>query len=197
MKIVRDNLFNRLKNDIFALQQEIENSLRNMFSKAGKTEEEINNEINIIKNKIDQTTAKWTDIFIDMVIGRIKKGDAYYDLIDSVNTKVVVDNDTNIKITVCPSIKTVQENTNITLNDEIILVNTTTAVTLTLPDVTTAQSKLFIIKNINTGTVTIQPSGTATIDDSPNFILNTKNQSVTIVSDKNNWYIIGYYLGVI
>jgi hypothetical protein len=195
MKIVRDGLFNRLKNDIFALQQEIENNLRNMFSKAGKTEEEINNEINSIKSKIDQTTAKWTDVFIDMVIGRIKKGDAYYDLIDSVNTKVVVDNDTNIKITVYPSIKTVQENTNITLNDEIILVNTTTAVTLTLPDVTTAQSKLFVIKNINTGTVTIQPSGTVTIDDSPNFILNTKNQSVTIVSDKNNWYIIGYYLG--
>jgi len=195
MKIVRNDLFNRLKNDIFALQPEIENSLRDTLKRAGKTEEEINNEINNIKNKIDQTTAKWTDAFIDTIAGRIKKGDSYYDLIDSVNTKVVVDNDTNIKITVCPSIKTVQESTNITLNDEIILVNTTTTVTLTLPDVTTAQSKLFVIKNINTGTVTIQPSGTATIDGRPNFILNTKNQSVTIVPDRTNWYVIGYYLG--
>jgi len=195
MKIVRDDLFNRLKNDIFALQQEIESRLRNMFGKAGKTEKEIDNEINGIKSEIDQTTAKWTGAFIDTIAGRIKKGDGYYDLVDSVNTKVIVDNDTNIKITVCPSIKTVQESTNITLNDEIILVDTITTVTLTLPDVTTAQSKLFVIKNINTGTVTIQPSGTATIDGRPNFILNTKNQSVTIVSDKTNWYIIGYYLG--
>jgi len=191
MKIVRDNLFNRLKNDIFALPAEIENKLRDMSRRAGKTDEEINN----IKNKIDQTTAKWTDVFIDTIAGRIKKGDSYYDLIDSVNTKVVVDNDANIKIIVCPSIKTVQESTNITLNDEIILVNTTTTVTLTLPDVTTAQGKLFVIKNINTGTVTIRPSGAATIDGGPNFILNTKNQSVTIVSDKDNWYIVGYYPG--
>ena len=195
MKIVRDDLFSRLKNDIFALQPEIENSLRDTLKRAGKTEEEINNEINNIKNKIDQTTAKWTDAFIDTIAGRIKQGNGYYDLADSVNTKVVVDNDTNIKITVYPNIKIVQESTNITLNDEIILVDTTTTVTLTLPDVTTAQSKLFVIKNINAGTVTIQPSGTATIDGRSNFILNTKNQSVTIVSDKTNWYIIGYYLG--
>jgi len=60
MKIVRDDLFNRLKNDIFALQPEIENNLRDMLRRAGKTDEEINNEINNIKNKIDQTTAKWT-----------------------------------------------------------------------------------------------------------------------------------------
>jgi hypothetical protein len=195
MKIVRDDLFNRLKNDIFALQSEIENNLRDMLRRAGKTNEEINNEINNIKNKIDQTTAKWTDAFIDTIAGRIKQGNGYYDLADSVNTKVVIDNDTNIKITVYPNVKTVQENTNITLNDEIILVNTTASVTLTLPDVTTAQSKLFVIKNINTGTVTIQPSGTATIDDGSNFILNTKNQSVTIVSDETDWRIIGYYPG--
>jgi hypothetical protein len=195
MKIVRNDLFNRLKNDIFALPREIENNLRNMFRRAGKSEEEIDSEIDSIKNKIDQTTAKWTDAFIDTIVGRIKQGNGYYDLTDSVNAKVVVDNDTDIKIVVCPSIKTVQENTNITLNDEIILVNTTTSVALTLPDVTTAQGKLFVIKNINTGTVTIQPSGAATIDGGLNFILNTKNQSVTIVSDKDDWHIVGPYPG--
>jgi hypothetical protein len=199
MKIVRDNLFSRLKDIFKKLPSKTKENIRSILRQAGKTDEEIDREIEKIENEMEQiaddNADKWTDALVDTIAGRIKKGDSYYDLIDSVNTKVVVDNDTNVKIVVCPNIKTVQENTSITLNDEVIFVNVTTTVALTLPNVKDAQNKLFTVKNIGTGTVRIQPSGSETIDGQSYLTLNVKNQTVTIISDGSNWYIIGYYQG--
>jgi len=199
MKIVKDNLFSKLKDIFKGLPSDAEKKIRGMLKQVGKTDKEIDDEIKKIKDEMEQIATdnanKWTNAFIDTIAGRIKKGDGYYDLIDSANTKIVVDNDTNVKIVVCPNIKTVQENTNVTLNDEIIFVNTTTIVTLTLPNVEVAQNKLFTIKNIGTGTVEIRPSGSETIDGRSYLTLNTKNQTVTVISDGSNWYIVSYYQG--
>jgi hypothetical protein len=199
MKIVKDNLFSKLKDIFKELPSKTEENIRDMLKRAGKTDKEIDDEIKKIKDEMEQIATnnanKWTDAFINTIAGRIKKSDGYYDLIDSANTKVVVDNDTNVKIVVCPNIKTVQENTDVTLNDEIIFVNAATTVTLTLPNVEVAQNKLFTIKNIGTGTVEIQPSGSETIDGQSYLALNTKNQTVTVISDGSNWYIVSYYQG--
>jgi hypothetical protein len=199
MKIVKDNLSSKLKDIFKELPSKTEENIRNILRRAGKTDKEIDDEIKKIEDEMEQIATnnanKWTNALIDTIAGRIKKDNGYYDLVDSVNAKVIVDNDTNVKIVVCPNVKTVQENTNITLNDEVIFVNATTTVTLTLPNVKDAQNKLFTVKNVGTGTVRIQPSGSETIDGQSYLTLNIKNQTVTVISDGSNWYIIGYYQG--
>ena len=80
-----------------------------------------------------------------------------------------------------------------TLADEVILVDASSAaVTITLPSPT--KGHVLIIKKIdssaNTVTVQVADTTTQTIDGATSQTLSTQWESVTVVSDGTNWYII-------
>lgn len=78
-----------------------------------------------------------------------------------------------------------------TANDEYIGVNSTSAVTITLP--TGITGKLYTIKDEHgdgSGKITITPASGEKIDNNNNFVLTFKNQSVTLVFRAGQWRVI-------
>jgi hypothetical protein len=51
-----------------------------------------------------------------------------------------------------------------------------------------------VIKNSGTGTITVDPNGTQTIDGATTFTMNVQNGSITIIGDGTNWKIVSKYL---
>lgn len=68
-----------------------------------------------------------------------------------------------------------------------VLCNTASTITITLMAVST-RTKTLTLKNIGTGTTTIVPGGTATIDGLTTITLRKKD-SMTLFSDGSNWWI--------
>ncbi len=58
--------------------------------------------------------------------------------------------------------------------------------TLTMPDATT-NSNLYTIKNVGSGTITINTTSAQTIDGSASIILPVQYTSVDLISDSANW----------
>jgi len=77
-------------------------------------------------------------------------------------------------------------------DDGVILCDRATAMTVNLPDAETDKMKgrIFIIKNINDGVVTIDGDGSQKIDGAATKTLN-KYQAVTIQCDGSDWVVIG------
>jgi hypothetical protein len=76
------------------------------------------------------------------------------------------------------------------LDDELVIVDATAGVvTITLPDVTLDVRPLYIIKKIDAvATVTIDGSGTQTIDGALTLDLTTQWESALLVHDGAAWY---------
>ena len=79
----------------------------------------------------------------------------------------------------------------ITSNDEIVLLNhATDDVVVTLP-AATGSGKVYYIKNINTGAVTVDGASSDTIDGELDILLANKYDSIIIVDGAaNTWYIL-------
>ncbi len=79
-------------------------------------------------------------------------------------------------------------------NEVVILVNNTSAATINLPAVATVTNRVYIIKKLSsTGggrKVTVDPNAAEQIDGSATLVLNSSNESVTIISDGTEWRII-------
>lgn len=75
-----------------------------------------------------------------------------------------------------------------TTADSVILCNGT--FTVTLPTASGNTGKVFYIKNIGTGIVTIDGDGSETIDGATTHVITTQHDSRTLVSDGSNWRII-------
>ena len=77
--------------------------------------------------------------------------------------------------------------------DDVVIANRSTAVTITLPPAT-GSGKVYRIKNINTGAVTVTADTTGTadkIDNASTYSLSSQYQSVRIVDGaSDNWYVI-------
>jgi hypothetical protein len=71
------------------------------------------------------------------------------------------------------------------------------AYSITLPAPTRDRQITIKDASFNSGTSnkTILPTGSATIDGDPSFILNVNAASVTLTSDGVNWYVTGAYNG--
>ena len=80
-----------------------------------------------------------------------------------------------------------------TASDDVILMNNTVSKTLTLPTAVGNEGKTFYVVKID-GTsgisVTIEADGSETIDGELNIDLDRQYQSVRIVSDNANWFVI-------
>lgn len=79
------------------------------------------------------------------------------------------------------------------VNDYTILCNSSSPITITLPDPTGVTGRIYVIKNINTGTVTISKSS-FTIDGAATQTLTTIYASITVQSNGTTWYILSRYL---
>lgn len=86
------------------------------------------------------------------------------------------------------SIKTITQDYTLSYTDDTIFTNGT--LTISLPTVVNHTGDKYYIKNIGTGTVTIVPFGTETINDYENLIITQKNSSLSLLSDGNSgWHI--------
>lgn len=72
--------------------------------------------------------------------------------------------------------------------DEVILCSGT--FTVTLPTAVGINGKKYYIKNIGTGTITISPNGSETIDGSTNIKIRTRYAAIALVSNNTGWNII-------
>ncbi len=88
--------------------------------------------------------------------------------------------------TIAPT--TVTTNFTATSSNGCILANGT--LTVTLPDPTTNAGKVFVVKNISTGTVTINTTNTKNIDNSTSATITTQYTSITMISDGTAYWII-------
>jgi len=81
----------------------------------------------------------------------------------------------------------------VTYDDGVIVCNKATAMTINLPDATTARmaGRVFIIKNINLGVVTVDGNSTQTIDGKTTITLSQKWQAIVLQCDGANWLSIG------
>lgn len=80
----------------------------------------------------------------------------------------------------------------VTLSDvhNIVLCNKATAMTVTLPAASTCVDRVYVIKNINVGTVTIDGNASETIDGALTKDLASQWGVYTIACDGANWFII-------
>ena len=81
-----------------------------------------------------------------------------------------------------------------TTSDDYFINITTGTFTLNLPTAATPYGQVYVIKNSGTGTVTVDPNGSQTIDGATTFTMNVQNGSITIIGDGSNWKIVSKYL---
>jgi hypothetical protein len=75
-------------------------------------------------------------------------------------------------------------------SDDVVLCNSTTDFTLTLPAASGNSGVLFRIKNINTNIVTVDGDGSETIDGATDLSLSDQYESVTVVCDGTEWWVV-------
>lgn len=73
--------------------------------------------------------------------------------------------------------------------DHVVLANKATAFTITLPAAADLTGQHYYIKSIGVGAVTVDGASAETIDDVATVVLN-QYESITIVSDGSEWWII-------
>jgi hypothetical protein len=73
------------------------------------------------------------------------------------------------------------------VSDSVIIANGT--FTVTLPAANKCKNKRFVVKNSGVGTITIVGS-TGNIDGAANIVLSVTMESVDLVSDGTNWWVI-------
>lgn len=86
------------------------------------------------------------------------------------------------------SITSVSVNTTLTANHYTVLVSGTT--TITLPAAASHNKRIYNIKNVGVGTVTIDANASETIDGSLTQVLSLSNSNLTIQCDGTGWYIL-------
>lgn len=87
-------------------------------------------------------------------------------------------------------VTTVTTTTTLTVAHNVVICNSTSALSINLPAASTCTNRVYRIKNINTGAVTIDPSSTETIDGALTYIISIQYFSVDIVSDGSNWFVV-------
>ena len=78
-----------------------------------------------------------------------------------------------------------------TINDDVITCGAgDETFAVSLPTAVNAANKVLEIKNVGTGVITIEPNGAETIDGESSVTLNVQGESLTLVSDSTEWWVI-------
>ena len=78
-----------------------------------------------------------------------------------------------------------------TVTDDVILCGAgNQTFTVTLPAASEATGKVYHIKNVGTGTITVDGNGSETIDGGTTAILTVQYESITILSSGSEWFIL-------
>jgi hypothetical protein len=90
------------------------------------------------------------------------------------------------------ALSTITANTTLDATKNIVFANNSGDISITLPSPATATGRAYYIKKIssNTNTVTILPSSSETIEGGSALVLFVRFDSVRLVSDGSNWYIL-------
>ncbi len=82
--------------------------------------------------------------------------------------------------------------TNTTLDDTYsnVVCDNTTAIVITLPLANTCQGRIYNIKKINSGNITVSPSATNTIDGSTGWLLDDSYEAAMFVSDGSSSWVV-------
>lgn len=78
-----------------------------------------------------------------------------------------------------------------TANDDVITCTGTK--TITLPASSGLSGKVFTIKNIGTGVITVDGNGAETIDGASAYVIRTTYSGIRIISDNSGWLIVGAF----
>lgn len=87
-------------------------------------------------------------------------------------------------------VRTVTDTTAVDGTYNVILCNKATAMDIDLPAASTCADRVYHIKNINVGVVTIDPNGGELIDGAAGFDLSTQWSSAIVACDGTGWYIL-------
>lgn len=90
------------------------------------------------------------------------------------------------------SFRTIRADDDITSDDDVILCDSTyNSITITLPTAVGISGRVYKIKRITGGSnnITIDANAYETIDGSSTYVLRSLNETITIVSDNENWII--------
>jgi hypothetical protein len=72
----------------------------------------------------------------------------------------------------------------------VVLCNSASPFTVNLPAAASNTGRVYLIKNINTGTATIDPNSSETIDGASTYALSTQYSGAYIACDGTSWYIL-------
>lgn len=75
------------------------------------------------------------------------------------------------------------------VRNDIVICNSASAFTVTLPAVASSSGAMIVVKNKNTGLITVDGAGAETIDDQASQTL-SQYDSITVVCDGSEWWII-------
>lgn len=94
-----------------------------------------------------------------------------------------------VALLVIPTVKIVTANYPVVAGDGMILVNSSGAVTVTLPATSTRKGQPVTVKNIGTGTTTIVRTGADLIDGATSQTIAQQYAALGFQSDGVNWYL--------
>jgi hypothetical protein len=88
------------------------------------------------------------------------------------------------------SVSTITGTTTLDATYYVVLCSSGSPFTVNLPAAASNTGRVYFIKNINTGTVTIDGNASETIDGATTYSLSAQYQGVLIVSNGTNWFIL-------
>lgn len=109
---------------------------------------------------------------------------------DSVGVSVVPTSRFHVDGSFATALTTVTGNTTLDITHHTVLANSTTDFTITLPTAVGISGRQYVIKNINTNILTIDAAGTETIDGQLTQTISTQYNSLALVSNGANWFIV-------
>ncbi len=92
----------------------------------------------------------------------------------------------------CP-VHTITSNTTLTINHHYVFANASSGnITITLPPASSSRGREYVIKKIDSSSnsVIIDPNGNELIEGALTYSLTLQNQSVKIVCDGTQWWIV-------
>lgn len=87
-------------------------------------------------------------------------------------------------------VKTVTANYTLTDLDQTLLVNSASAVTITLPDATVMKGRVYLVMSINKGFVTVNTTASQTINGGSTIGIPNAYFHAELFSDGSNWFAI-------